>query len=289
MSETKDTNKATNKKPENSRLLPAGVFDTHAHYTDDRFAAEFEGGADAAISGCFAEGMSGIINVGTNIDNSKKAVAQAAKYPLMYAAVGIHPSDIGMSGGIDAELEAIAEMISEKQVRRQNKIVALGEVGLDHHWQPYDDALQKRYLDAQLSMARELDIPVIIHDREAHGDCFDAILAHRGVRGVFHSYSGSAEMALELCRRGFYISFSGTLTFKNARHVRSVAEELPRDRILIETDCPYLAPEPYRGHLNYSAYAVYTAKMLGELLAIDTREAAELTAKNARELFLESI
>lgn len=269
------------------RIMPVGVFDTHAHYTDERFAAEFEGGADAAISECFADGVCGIINVGTNTENSRRAIELAAKYPHMYAAVGIHPSDIGMAGSFERELEIIAEMIGNKSERQKNKIVALGEIGLDHHWQPYDDALQKRYLDAQLSMALEYDIPVIIHDREAHGDCFDAILAHRGVRGVFHSYSGSAEMALELCRRGFYISFSGTLTFKNARHVRSVAEEVPRDRILIETDCPYLAPEPFRGRLNYSAYAVYTAKMLGDVIGIDTAEAAELTAANARTLFLE--
>ncbi len=272
---------------EKERILPVGVFDTHAHYTDARFASEFDGGADAAIEKCFADGVCGIINVGTNINNSQRAIEQAVKYPHMYAAVGIHPSDIGMSGELEHELEIIAEMLENKNDRRKNKIVALGEIGLDHHWQPYDDELQKRYLDAQLSMAREYDIPVIIHDREAHGDCFDAILAHRGVRGVFHSYSGSAEMALELCRRGFYISFSGTLTFKNARHVRSVAEELPRDRILIETDCPYLSPEPYRGRLNYSEYAVYTAKMLGEVLSLDIRNAVEMTAANARELFLE--
>lgn len=264
------------------RLLPRGVFDTHAHYIDQRFANEFDGGADAAIRSCFDEAMAGIINVGTNPDNSCLAAEQAMRYPSMYAAAGIHPSDIGMSGDIETELARLGELLSE---RRKYKIVALGEIGLDYHWQPFDRELQARYLDAQLSLAKELDLPVIIHDREAHGDCFEAVLRHPGVRGVFHSYSGSAEMALELCRRGFYISFSGTVTFKNARHVRSVVEELPRDRILIETDCPYLTPEPFRGKLNYSAYAAYTAAAVGELLEMDFSSVAALTAGNATALF----
>lgn len=264
------------------RLSPLGVFDTHAHYTDERFAAEFEGGAEAAIRECFTDGMAGILNVGTNLENSRRAVMQAKNYPLMYAAVGIHPSDIGMSGGFDEEMSALSALLSG---REEDGIVALGEIGLDYHWQPYDKELQAKYLDAQLSLAREMDIPVIIHDREAHGDCFESVLRHPGVRGVFHSYSGSAEMALELCRRGFYISFSGTVTFKNARHVRSVVEEVPRDRILVETDCPYLTPEPYRGRLNYSAYAAYTAAAVGAVLDIGAGEAAALTAENARRLF----
>ena len=264
------------------RLSPRGVFDTHAHYTDERFAAEFEGGADATIRECFTDGMAGILNVGTNLENSRRAVMQAKNYPLMYAAVGIHPSDIGMSGGFDEEMSALSALLSG---REEDGIVALGEIGLDYHWQPYDKELQAKYLDAQLSLAREMDIPVIIHDREAHGDCFEAVLRHPGVRGVFHSYSGSAEMALELCRRGFYISFSGTVTFKNARHVRSVVEEVPRDRILVETDCPYLTPEPYRGRLNYSAYAAYNAAAVGAVLDIGAGEAAALTAENARRLF----
>lgn len=264
------------------RLSPRGVFDTHSHYTDERFAAEFEGGAEAAIRECFTDGMAGILNVGTNLENSRRAVMQAKNYPLMYAAVGIHPSDIGMSGGFDEEMSALSALLSG---REEDGIVALGEIGLDYHWQPYDKELQAKYLDAQLSLAREMDIPVIIHDREAHGDCFEAVLRHPGVRGVFHSYSGSAEMALELCRRGFYISFSGTVTFKNARHVRSVVEEVPRDRILVETDCPYLTPEPYRGRLNYSAYAAYTAAAVGAVLDIGAGEAAALTAENARRLF----
>lgn len=263
-------------------LSPRGVFDTHAHYTDARFAAEFDGGADAAVSECFARGMAGIINVGTNIENSRASVRMAAGYPLMYAAVGIHPSDIGMYGDFDSELGALAEMLVS---RRENKIVALGEIGVDHHWQPYDSALQEKYLDAQLSLARELDLPVIIHDREGHGDCFEAVLRHPGVRGVFHSYSGSAEMALELCRRGFYISFSGTVTFKNARHVRSVVEEIPRERLLVETDCPYLAPEPFRGRLNYSAYAAYTAAVIDDVLGLEGGSTADITRRNAMTLF----
>lgn len=257
------------------------MFDTHAHYIDERFASEFDGGAEAAIRECFDGGMVGVINVGTDPVNSRRAVEQALCWERMYAAVGIHPSDVGKHGDLAEELALIEALLSEYP----SKVVAVGEIGLDYHWQPYDREVQMRYLDAQLELARAHDLPVIIHDREAHGDCFEAVLKHPGVRGVFHSYSGSAEMALELCKRGFYISFSGTVTFKNARHVRSVVEELPRERILVETDCPYLAPEPFRGRLNYSVYAAYTAAMIGEVLGIDAEDAKLLTAENARKAF----
>lgn len=267
---------------EEKYISPCGVFDTHAHYTDERFASEYEGGADAALKACFDSGVAGIINIGTTPESSRAAVEQAAGYPLMYAAAGIHPTEIGKCGDFDHEMAAIYSLLKE---RKKNKLVAVGEIGLDYYWKPYDKELQKKYLDAQMELAKELELPVMIHDREAHGDCFEAVLRHPGVRGVFHSYSGSAEMALELCKRGFYISFSGTVTFHNARGVRSVAEEVPDDRILVETDCPYLAPEPYRGRLNYSAYAAYTVNTIGEVKGMSFEDTAALTLKNAKNLF----
>ena len=199
----------------------------------------------------------------------------------MYVAAGIHPSDSRHYADMEGELQKLRHLLDT----RLDKIVAIGEIGLDYHYPETDKESQAKWLHAQLSLAEEYDLPVVIHDREAHGDCFDAICAHPRVRGVFHSYSGSAEMAKDLIRRGFYISFSGTVTFKNAARVGAVAAELPRDRVLIETDCPYLAPHPHRGELNHSGLLVYTAARLGEIWGISTDEAAEITTENAQNFF----
>ena len=259
------------------------LFDSHAHYFDDRFfGAECPEGADVLLSRLFASGeLVGVVNVGTDIPSTLRALAQADRFPQMYVAAGIHPSDSRHYTDMQGELDKLARLLGE----RRDKIVALGEIGLDYHYPETDKAAQARWLDAQLSLAEQYDLPVVIHDREAHGDCFDAICAHPRVRGVFHSYSGSAEMAKELIRRGFYISFSGTVTFKNAAKVASTAAAMPQDRVLIETDCPYLAPHPHRGALNHSGLLVYTATRLGELWGITPDEAAEITCQNAQNFF----
>jgi TatD DNase family protein len=170
-------------------------------------------------------------------------------------------------------------------VSNRDKIVALGEIGLDYHWEPIEKSRQKEYFYSQLDLAEELSIPVIIHDREAHGDSFDAVADRKNIRGVFHSYSGSYEMAKDLIDRGWYISFSGTITFKNAERVREVAKRLPRDRVLIETDAPYLTPHPYRGKVNHSGYLEYTNEALASVWGIDVNECAKLTEENAKRLF----
>ncbi len=259
------------------------LFDSHAHYFDDRFfGAECPEGADVLLSRLFASGdLVGIVNVGTDVPSTLRALAQADQHPAMYVAAGIHPSDSRHYTDMEGELEKLSALLST----RRDKIVALGEIGLDYHYPDTDKAAQARWLDAQLSLAEEYDLPVVIHDREAHGDCFDAICAHPRVRGVFHSYSGSAEMAKDLIRRGFYISFSGTVTFKNAARVAAVAASLPRDRVLIETDCPYLAPHPHRGELNHSGLLSYTAARLGELWGVSTLDAAAITTANAENFF----
>jgi TatD DNase family protein len=169
--------------------------------------------------------------------------------------------------------------------REENKIVALGEIGLDYYWTPFDKALQAECFERQLLMAEEFDIPVVIHDREAHGDCFEAVLKHPRVRGVFHSYSGSAEMAKELIKRGWYISFSGVVSFKNAAKVKEVALVVPDDRMLIETDAPYLAPHPFRGKLNHSGRLLYTATALADARGVSVESVAGLTRDNAMRLF----
>ena len=275
-----------------SFLLPRkksmNIFDTHAHYFDKRF--EGEEGADAVLSQIMPDPVSRIINVGTNCENARLAIFQAAQYDGMYAAIGIHPEDCHYITDPDAALEELKALLGDVESRRHDKIVALGEIGLDYHWQDYggipmDKKRQAYFFDAQMEMAKDLHLPVIIHDREAHGDCFETVLRHPEVRGVFHSYSGSAEMARELVRRGWYISFSGTLTFKNADRVREAARAVPRDRLLIETDAPYLAPHPMRGQRNHSGLLVHTLEALAQIWDCTSEFAAQITFENAQKFF----
>ena len=261
------------------------LFDSHAHYFDDRF----DGIADEILKNeVFGGKVERVINVGTNNENNIVCLEQSRNYDGMYAACGIHPEDARyLEGTPDEELSRLETIISEemKKPRSERKFVAIGEIGHDFHYEGYNRELQELYFERQMEMAERYDLPVIIHDRDAHGPCFDMALKFPKVRGVFHSFSGSAEMARELVRRGWYISFSGVLTFKNAERVRAVAESVPLERILIETDAPYLAPHPHRGQLNHSGLMEVTARTLAEVKGITPDEAAEITYKNASELF----
>lgn len=256
-------------------------FDSHAHYWDKRFENELEEGVDACVDTLFRESVCGIVNVGTSPATTRLAIEQAKRFPLMYAAGGIHPSDVEEMSDPEEALSDLEALL----VDPKNKIVALGEIGLDYHYLPFDKSLQMSYFHAQMEMAKRLSLPVIIHDREAHGDCFNVVRAHTNVRGVFHSYSGSAEMAKDLVRRGYMISFSGTVSFKNARSVKEAASVLPRNMVLIETDCPYLTPHPYRGKLNHSGYLRYTCAALAEVWGLSEEETARVTAENAKRFF----
>ena len=257
-------------------------FDSHAHYYDDRFAEECEESVDKLIDALLSDNISGIVNVGTSPETCALAIEQASRHEGMYTALGIHPSDTRFLSDPEAELEKIKKMILDPT----SKCVALGEIGLDYHYEGYNKTLQSECFDAQMCMAKEKKLPVIIHDREAHGDCFDIVISHPDVTGVFHSYSGSAEMARDLVRRGWYISFSGVATFKNAPKVREAIAAVPLERILIETDAPYLAPHPYRGRINNSALMKYTAEAVAEVKGISTEEIIEITCNNAINLFL---
>ena len=256
-------------------------FDSHSHYYDERFVEEREGGADPLISALLSGEVSGIINVGTSPDTCRAAIEQAEKYDNMYLALGIHPSDTRFLSDMDAELAEIENMI-KKQGR---KCVCLGEIGLDYHYPDTDKERQHRYFRAQMALAEKLDLPVCIHDRDSHADVMTVIREFPNVRGVLHSYSGGVDMARELVELGYMISFSGTLTFTNARRPREVAATLPHDRILIETDCPYLAPHPLRGTLNHSGNLKYTNAALAEILGISEEECAALTEANAKRFF----
>ncbi len=266
------------------------VFDSHAHYFDRRFDKEYEGGAHALLKSIYPGEVSRILNVGTDCESSRRAIAQAAEYEGMYVAAGIHPGDCHYIADPTAELAELRSLLETRETRAQNKIVAIGEIGLDYHFKSYGEIPMSKereqfFFDAQMDLAREKELPVIIHDREAHGDCFETVLRYPEVKGVFHSYSGSAEMAGELVRRGWYLSFSGTLTFQNASQVRKAALAVPRDRLLIETDCPYLAPHPMRGRLNHSGLLVYTLETLASLWGCSPEDAAKQTYENACRLF----
>jgi TatD DNase family protein len=205
----------------------------------------------------------------------------------MYAAVGIHPEDAQTKCKLspDEEIARIKALVCDEAVRRENKIVAIGEIGFDYYWQPVNKELQREYFEKQMALADDLGLPVIIHDRDAHGDTFELLCRFPSVRGVLHSCSMSAEMVKEMVKRGWFISFSGTVTFKNANRVREACAAVPLDRILIETDAPYLAPVPHRGKMNNSTYMQNTALAVADVLSVSYDEIVRRTAENARELF----
>lgn len=253
------------------------LFDSHAHYNDEKFGSESE--RDALIRQIMDGGVKYIINAGTNPASSYESLKIAEKIDGFYAAVGIHPSDLYDLSDPYSALDEIRALASHP------KAVAIGEIGLDYYWHEERKDLQKEFLHLQLKLAEELGLPVIIHDRDAHGDCLEAVFAHPKVKGVFHSYSGSIESARELVKRGWYISFSGVITFKNATRLAEIVPSIPDDRLLTETDCPYLTPHPHRGKRNDSSYMTYTVEKLAELRSTTPEHIASITLKNAATLF----
>lgn len=246
-------------------------FDSHAHLDDPRFDAD----RDEIFAALAEQGP--VMNVGCDLASSERSVALAQKYPFVYASVGSHPDD---ADHVDGKLlDAYRRLCAEKEVR------AIGEIGLDYHYEDVPRAQQIIAFEQQLELAEALKLPVIVHEREAHGDAMDIVMRHPDVRGVFHCFSGSKEMALWLVDRGWYIGFTGVLTFKNARRAVEAAQALPLDRILIETDCPYMAPEPYRGRRNDSRFVPLVAAKLAELRGLTQQEAGEITAANAKRLY----
>ena len=262
-----------------------GLFDSHAHYFDKRFDDETPGADYILENEVFGVGVDGVINAGTNLSTSRMCIKQAKKYENMFATVGIHPEDVAFCDNVESDMEAIFLFVKDSQTIMQNKIVAIGEIGYDYHYENYDKELQRQYFESQLILAQKVGLPVVIHNRDAHADSMEMIKKHPGVRGVFHSFSGSVEIAKELISLGFYISFSGVLTFKNARKAVEVARAIPLERILIETDAPYLAPSPHRGHINHSGLIIHTASKLAEIKETDLQSVAWATRKNVKELF----
>ena len=255
------------------------LFDTHAHYFDEKFS-ELPGGAEALLTGLFAQGLVGALNCATTTRDSEQALALAERFEGCYAAVGVHPENCGEEESVDAAIARLRELIARP------KTVAIGEIGLDYYWaENPPPEVQKAYFEAQLRLARETGLPAVIHDREAHGDTFDLLAKYPDVVAILHSYSGSPEMARQYLRNpNRYISFSGVLTYKNAEKTVETAKLVPLDRMLVETDCPYLAPVPYRGKINHSGYLVKTVERLAEIKGLRAEEAAEQANENARRV-----
>ena len=259
------------------------LFDTHAHYTDSRFAAEYEGGAERLLDELFTSGVEGIISASVNAKNAAEIIALASRYEKMYVAVGVHPTDSRDCDGIDTELERIEALLKNKD---ENKIVAVGEIGFDYYWEPYDREEQREYFERQMALAEKYGLPAVIHNREASGDTVSMLARYPGVVSVIHSCSLSAESVKEVTRGGnVYVSFSGTVTFKNASKVREAAAAVPIDRLLSETDCPYLAPHPHRGKLNHSGLMLHTVEALADVHGVSADEMAEILLQNARRAF----
>ena len=250
------------------------LFDTHAHYDDEAFDAD----RDAVLTALPGQGVGLVLNPGCDVESSRKAVQYAAAYPHVYAAVGIHPENCGgYTAGDLAVLEKLAQ---------QPGVAAIGEIGLDYYWAENPPReLQQQVLRDQLALARELALPVIIHDREAHADTLAIIREFPGITGVFHCFSGSPEMAQELLKLGWYLGFDGPVTYKNARRAPEVAAVTPLDRMLIETDSPYMTPVPYRGKRNDSGYVHLVAEKLAEWKGVTPEEMARITTENGKRLF----
>ena len=250
------------------------LFDTHAHYDADAFDAD----RMELLASMPARGVELILNPGCDVPSSRAAVELAERFPFVYAAVGVHPEECG--GWTGGELEALRELARHPKVR------AIGEIGLDYYWEENPPReLQKEVLYAQLELAEELDLPVIIHDREAHGDCLEIVRAHPKVTGVYHCYSGSLEDAKVLVKLGWMLSFTGSITFKNARKAPEIIAWLPMERIMVETDSPYLTPVPYRGKRNDSGYVRLVAEKIAEIKGLDPEEVARITLENGRRFF----
>lgn len=248
-------------------------FDTHAHYDDSAFDSD----RDELLSALPSNGILLAVDPGCDLESSRAAIALADRFEHIYAAVGFHPEELEkLSEESFARLRTLAE---------HERCVAIGEIGLDYYWDASHKPEQRELFRRQIELALALDKPVIVHDREAHGDCLEVVRDYPRLRGVFHCYSGSAEMAEELLRRGWYLGFDGPVTYKNARRSLEVLALCPMDRLLLETDSPYLSPTPKRGERNDSRNLPYIAAKAAEIKGCTPEELAAAAMENGRRLF----
>ena len=251
------------------------LFDTHAHYDSRQFNED----RNELLSGLKDRGVSLVVNPGCDIPTSRTAVELAEKYPFIYAAVGFHPEEL--------ENASLSDLDTIRELAAHEKVVAIGEIGLDYYWVKDEEGRKKEqeFFRAQMALAEELNLPVIVHDREAHGDTLAIVREFPNVKGVFHCYSGSVEMAQELVKMGWMISFTGVLTYHNARKAVEAAEAIPMEHLMIETDSPYMAPVPHRGKRNDSGYVLHVCEKLAEIKGIALEECAKITLENGCRFF----
>ena len=250
------------------------IFETHAHYDDEQFDPD----RDELLHSMAAGGIGTIVNVSASFDSCRKVVDLVQNYPFMYAAVGVHPDEVG-----ELDEQKLDEM---RKLCADPKVVAVGEIGLDYYWDKESRELQRNWFVRQLELARELGLPVLIHSREAAADTMEVMKQYaEGLKGVIHCYSYSAEMAKEYVKMGFYIGVGGVVTFKNGRKLKETVETIPLTSIVLETDCPYMAPVPYRGKRNSSLYLPYVAEEIASLKQVSYEEVVDQTEKNAKDLF----
>ena len=249
------------------------LFDTHAHLNDPAFDPDRE----ELMNGLAAKGVGYVLNAGCSLESSRDIVKMTEAYPWLYGSVGSHP---------DSADEVNEEVIEEyRKLCAHEKIKAIGEIGLDYYYEDIPRDVQKNAFRMQMQLAKEMDMPVIVHEREAHDDGMRIVKEFPTVKGVFHCYSGSAEMARQLVNMGWYIGFTGVLTFKNARKAVETAASIPLDRIVLETDCPFMAPEPFRGKRNDPGYLPKMAEKLAEIRGISVEETIAATTENAKRLY----
>ena len=253
------------------------LFDTHAHYDDERFDED----RDTLLASMPENNVGLILNPGCDVESSRKAVSYANKYSFVYAAVGIHPENI--EDGWEADLETIRAL-----AQNESKVRAIGEIGLDYYWEKDERARARQQVvfARQMELARALHLPVIVHDRDAHADSMEITRRYPDVIGVYHCYAGHVEMARELLKLGYYLSFTGVITFKNAKKLKEVVRQAPLEQILLETDCPYMAPEPNRGKRNSSLNLPYVAAAVAQLKDTTPEEVIIITEANAKKLLL---
>lgn len=250
------------------------IFDTHAHY-DDR---AFDDDRELLLKSMQEHGIGTIVNIGADMDSSARTVELTQKYPFIYGAVGVHPSDTA-----DLSEEDMEQL---RAWSRQDKILAIGEIGLDYHYPEPDRQIQKKWFIRQLELAKEEGLPVVIHSREAAEDTLKIMKEYgRGTGGVIHCFSYGKELAAEYVKLGYYIGVGGVLTFKNAKKLAEAVEIVPMDRLVLETDCPYLAPEPHRGTRNNSQNLTYVVQRLAELKGVSCEEIIRQTEENARKMY----
>ena len=251
------------------------IFDTHAHYDDDAFDED----RDVLLSGMREQNVEYIVNVGASMASSERSIKLAEKYPFVYAAVGVHPDEVG-----ELDEKKFAKL---REWTNHEKVKAVGEIGLDYYWDKEKHDLQKHWFMRQMELASEVKLPMIVHSREAAKDTLDMVIAAKplNLSGIIHCYSYSVEQAREYLNMGYYIGIGGVVTFKNAKKLKEVAEYTPLSQIVLETDCPYLAPTPFRGKRNDSSKIAYVAEELAAIKQVPVEEVIRITNENGRRLY----